>query len=85
MDKVIVESDLQNTVKWVSEATTTAWKINATLMSMEYFKSQLKNWCVVKILRSANGLVDSFAKLGCKEMKSSFWLLVMMKKEHRLY
>ncbi|EOY26243.1 Uncharacterized protein TCM_027705 [Theobroma cacao] len=44
VDKVIMENDSENVVKWAKEPSTTFWKLRTTMMRMEFFKSKLKDW-----------------------------------------
>ncbi|KAK6273582.1 hypothetical protein POUND7_010665 [Theobroma cacao] len=41
-DEVIIESDLENAVKWAKDPPAAAWRIRGILMQMELYKTKLK-------------------------------------------
>lgn len=75
IDKVIVESDLENDVKWAIEPTTVPWDIWEVMMNMEFFKIQLNILCFMKVPRFENELADSLVKARMQRKEELLWVI----------
>lgn len=73
--KLIIENDSENAVKQGHNPHTAPWKLKTVVVQIEFFKSKLKEWDIVKILRSANYTADSLAKSGVQRSEKFIWVL----------
>lgn len=71
-----MENNSEIAVKWAREPSTTPWTYITTMMHMEFFKSQLKNWNFLKIRRLVNKVVDSLAKAEVEREDEFLWVII---------
>lgn len=67
-----MESNSKNEVKWAKELVTTPWNIRAFMISMDFFETQLKSVCFMKIMRFVNDLANFLAKADVKKGRAFF-------------
>lgn len=78
--KLILENDSQNTIKWGLNPTIAPWKLRSLIIQILYLKSKIECYEIIKIPKSANEIVDSLVK--SKVRKGTDFIQVMVEADN---
>ncbi|EOY14430.1 Uncharacterized protein TCM_033819 [Theobroma cacao] len=62
--KLVIECDSSNAVKWINQSHTAPWRMQKWLIQIERMKEKLVGWDVKHVRREANQRADSLANEG---------------------
>ncbi|XP_017974604.1 PREDICTED: 14.7 kDa ribonuclease H-like protein [Theobroma cacao] len=62
--KLVIECDSSNAVKWINQSHTAPWRMRKWLIQIERMKEKLMGWDVKHVRREANQRADSLANEG---------------------